>query len=161
MNIRAPCTFHLLNAHHKTFTLQDSIQRVFASARRSWLAWTFSKYCVCVWCVSLSEFSNSSVRCTDNTLIPTIYLDSDTGLIAGLAGGAGHIWPPSTGSPDLMTLWQCEYSSLNTILIWLSITSVSPGTPGFILFRLTRDQVYTIWYDHGWGYTQNNIYIYI
>ena len=44
-------------------------------------------------CVSLSEFSNSSVGCTDNTLIPTIYLDSGTGLIAALAGGAGHIWP--------------------------------------------------------------------
>ena len=71
------CAFHLLKAHHKPFTLQESIQRIFnkekliASHKR---------------CVSLTEFRNSSVGCTDNTLIPTIYLDSGTGLIAALAG---------------------------------------------------------------------------
>ena len=40
------------------------------------------------------RYQNSGTLVLDNTLIPTIYLDSDTGLIAaGLAGGAGHIWP--------------------------------------------------------------------
>ena len=97
------CAFHLLKAHHKPFTLQESIQRIFNKEK---LIAKHKHF------VSLSEFRNSSVGCTDNTLIPTIYLDSDTGLIAaGLAGGAGHIWPHRPHEAVAMWIFLIEYNS--------------------------------------------------